>query len=58
MPEIEEAHPLKQGLKPFPVEISLMFLAIEEAHPLKQGLKQTRGWPQAALNGLLKKHIH
>ena len=36
---IEEAHPLKQGLKLMvPPLIAITYL-IEEAHPLKQGLK-------------------
>ena len=36
---IEEAHPLKQGLKLRPALRATKNEAIEEAHPLKQGLK-------------------
>ena len=37
---IEEAHPLKQGLKLANGLTYDLGNAIEEAHPLKQGLKQ------------------
>ena len=40
MDRIEEAHPLKQGLKHMQNIEGKKKLNIEEAHPLKQGLKQ------------------
>ena len=39
---IQEAHPLKQGLKLAVAEVTLSILGIQEAHPLKQGLKLFR----------------
>ena len=39
---IEEAYPLKQGLKPTAESLATKYNEIEEAHPLKQGLKQRR----------------
>ena len=36
---IEEAHPLKQGLKQALEAYKQAVASIEEAHPLKQGLK-------------------
>ncbi len=40
-PQIQEAHPLKQGLKLNNFEWKLeLYDEIQEAHPLKQGLKQ------------------
>ena len=56
---IEEAHPLKQGLKP--ERLDLHFdpeIRIEEAHPLKQGLKHTRYASEIRKVLKLKKHIH
>ena len=38
---IQEAHPLKQGLKLFVNVAGLTPIMIQEAHPLKQGLKQS-----------------
>ena len=37
---IQEAHPLKQGLKPLSNHYVNSRIQIQEAHPLKQGLKQ------------------
>ena len=37
---IQEAHPLKQGLKLVGIRVAYGSGAIQEAHPLKQGLKQ------------------
>ena len=37
---LEEAHPLKQGLKPdYSITYDFVPNILEEAHPLKQGLK-------------------
>jgi len=36
---IQEAHPLKQGLKPLVTYEMKFVTTIQEAHPLKQGLK-------------------
>ncbi len=41
---IQEAHPLKQGLKHATLSTSRVSVTIiQEAHPLKQGLKHTGG---------------
>ncbi len=45
-PFIQEAHPLKQGLKHIYFHFHFFSLLIQEAHPLKQGLKHV------PLNGL------
>src|SRR3990172_9999135 len=37
--QIQEAHPLKQGLKLGMQTTPMKFMPIQEAHPLKQGLK-------------------
>ena len=38
---VAEAHPLKQGLKPYTLDyLTAMTKGVAEAHPLKQGLKQ------------------
>ncbi|KUK90148.1 MAG: hypothetical protein XE02_0676 [Mesotoga infera] len=38
--QVEERHPLKQGLKPFAnCKGNKQALRVEERHPLKQGLK-------------------
>ena len=36
---VEEANPLKQGLKRMNVSLLSFFFNVEEANPLKQGLK-------------------
>ena len=40
--EVEEKHPLKQGLKHRVRFDDVVLLGVEEKHPLKQGLKQVK----------------
>ena len=37
--QVEDQHPLKQGLKPIDLILSGPTLQVEDQHPLKQGLK-------------------
>ena len=54
---VEEKHPLKQGLKPSEFEGNLLSYQVEEKHPLKQGLKQ--GVDPLKLGAIaLKRNIH
>ncbi len=56
---IQEAHPLKQGLKPYVVNELGNWIAIQEAHPLKQGLKPQQGINIGTVGvSVFKRHIH
>ena len=56
-PIIQEAHPLKQGLKPNAVGIAIRIILIQEAHPLKQGLKPEIIHDKT-ISFKFKRHIH
>ena len=61
-PEVEMAHPLKQGLKQLPYCLYMIGVYVEMAHPLKQGLKPCiasiyNAWPQVEMAHPLKQGL-
>ena len=53
---VEEEHPLKQGLKLFPVRLIKTTFRVEEEHPLKQRLKLDNIFTLRSFNFVEEEH--